>query len=156
MTLAAVVVGSITLRQRGVAAQESAEQASEEIRTTREALARAQADQTDKSHIADLEGQVAAISRSQAVIEFDLDGTIRHANDNFLAAVGYQLDEIVGKHHRIFVDPSESASPEYSAFWQGLGRGEFDAGQYKRIGKGGKEIWIQASYNQSLIAKVGR
>ena len=98
-------------------------------------------------HLADLEGQVAAINRSQAVIEFDLDGTIRHANDNFLSAVGYRLDEIVGKHHRIFVDPDDAASPEYSAFWTHLGRGQFDAGQYRRIGKDGSEIWIQASYN---------
>ncbi|MGJ8670414.1 MAG: PAS domain-containing protein, partial [Oceanococcus sp.] len=150
MTLAAVVVGSITLRQRGVAAHNNAEQASEEMRSIREALARAEADQSDKSHVIDLEGQVTAINRSQAVIEFGLDGTILHANENFLAAVDYDLDVIVGQHHSIFVDPNESASPEYAAFWQRLGRGEFDAGQYKRIGRMGKEIWIQASYNPVL------
>lgn len=95
----------------------------------------------------DLEGQLAAINKSQAVIEFRLDGTILHANDNFLTAVGYSLDEIVGQHHRLFVTPAERESTEYRLFWEKLGRGEYDAGQYKRVGKGGREIWIQASYN---------
>jgi methyl-accepting chemotaxis protein len=108
-------------------------------------------DSTDvQATMTDLQGQVDAIGRSQAVIEFDLDGTIRTANDNFLDALGYSLDEIVGQHHRIFVDPAETASPDYAAFWAKLGRGEFDAGEYKRIGKGGKEVWIQASYNPIL------
>ncbi|HKY90991.1 MAG TPA: methyl-accepting chemotaxis protein [Nevskiaceae bacterium] len=96
---------------------------------------------------ANLEGQIAAINRSQAVIEFTLDGKILHANPNFCGALGYSLDEIKGQHHSMFVDPAHRASPEYAAFWQKLGRGEFDAGQYKRVAKGGREIWIQASYN---------
>lgn len=96
---------------------------------------------------ADYEGQIAAIGKSQAVIEFDLDGTIRNANENFLGAVGYTLEELRGKHHRMFCDPAYTASPEYKQFWEQLGRGEYDSGEYKRFGKGGKEIWIQASYN---------
>ena len=96
---------------------------------------------------ANLEGQLAAINRSQAVIEFTLDGRILHANDNFCAALGYSLDEIKGQHHSMFADPVYRASAEYKAFWEKLGRGEYDAGQYKRVAKGGREIWIQASYN---------
>jgi len=88
-----------------------------------------------------------AINKVQAVIEFGLDGTIQHANENFLKAMGYTLDEIRGKHHSMFVDPDYRDSPGYKQFWEKLGRGEFDAGQYKRIAKGGKEVWIQASYN---------
>ena len=84
------------------------------------------------------------------MIEFKLDGTILDANDNFLKSLGYTLAEIKGQHHRMFVDPAYRARPEYRAFWDKLGRGEFDAGQYKRIGKGGREVWIQASYNPIL------
>ena len=93
------------------------------------------------------EGMIAAINKVQAVIEFGLDGTIIDANENFLKTLGYSLNEIKGQHHSMFVEPSYRQSPEYKAFWSKLGRGEFDAGQYKRIGNGGKEIWIQASYN---------
>ena len=92
-------------------------------------------------------GKIDAISRAQAVIEFDTKGNILTANENFCGAVGYQLSEIVGKHHSIFVDPEEARTTEYRDFWNKLGGGEFDAGEYKRFGKGGKEIWIQASYN---------
>jgi len=81
------------------------------------------------------------------VIEFQLDGTILNANENFLATVGYSLDEIKGRHHSMLVEPSHAQSAEYRQFWEKLARGDFDAGQYKRIGKGGREIWIQASYN---------
>ncbi|MFN3834098.1 MAG: PAS domain-containing methyl-accepting chemotaxis protein, partial [Allorhizobium sp.] len=88
-----------------------------------------------------------ALNKSQAIIEFKPDGTILSANKNFCQAVGYQLSEIVGQHHRMFVDPAEAASPEYREFWANLARGEFDRRQYKRFGKGGKEIWIEASYN---------
>lgn len=95
----------------------------------------------------DYRGQVDAIRKSQAVIEFALDGTVLDANDNFLNALGYSLAEVRGKHHSLFVDPAEQAGPEYRAFWERLGRGEYDAGQYRRIGKGGREVWIQASYN---------
>lgn len=93
---------------------------------------------------------LAALDRSQAVIEFSLDGTIVTANENFLNTVGYSLNEIVGKHHSIFVDPKEASSPSYRAFWDKLGRGEFDSGKYKRIAKNGDEIWIRASYNPIL------
>ncbi|HUI59725.1 MAG TPA: PAS domain-containing protein, partial [Steroidobacteraceae bacterium] len=106
----------------------------------------------DASHLADLEGQAAAISKAQAVIEFNLDGTIVTANDNFLRAMGYTLDEIRGQHHGMFVDPAYRSSDEYRRFWEKLGRGEYDANQYKRIAKGGREVWIQASYNPILNA----
>jgi methyl-accepting chemotaxis protein len=96
---------------------------------------------------ANLRGQVEAIGKSQAVIEFDMDGTIRTANANFLSVMGYSLDEIQGKHHNMFAEPEFAASAEYKEFWASLNRGEFQAAQYKRLGKGGKEIWIEASYN---------
>lgn len=96
---------------------------------------------------ADMEGQIAAINKAQAVIEFSMDGTILGANDNFLNALGYTLEEIRGKHHSLFVPPDERLSEHYRAFWAKLGRGEYDAGQYRRIGKNGREVWIQASYN---------
>ncbi|WAR46545.1 methyl-accepting chemotaxis protein [Methylomonas rapida] len=96
---------------------------------------------------ADYLGQISAIEKSQAVIHFNMDGTIVKANDLFLNAVGYRLDEIVGQHHSLFVGPDVAASPEYRHFWEKLNRGEFDSGEYKRYGKGGKEIWLQATYN---------
>src|SRR3990167_1734862 len=96
---------------------------------------------------ADVDGQLTAIGKSMAVIEFATDGTILTANNNFLQTLGYSLDEIKGQHHRMFVDASTRESQEYKQFWERLGRGEYDAGQYLRIGKGGKPIWIQASYN---------
>jgi len=104
----------------------------------------------DVNELANLRGQVAAIGKSQAVIEFDLDGTVLDANDNFLNLLGYRLDEIRGKHHSTFVESGYQQSIEYKNFWNRLARGEFDAGQYKRIGKGGREVWIQASYNPIL------
>lgn len=88
-----------------------------------------------------------AVSKSQAIIEFDLNGTILSANENFCNAVGYQLSEIKGKHHSMFVEPAYAASPEYKAFWDKLGRGEYESGQFKRRGNGGRDIWIEASYN---------
>ncbi|MGE0062315.1 MAG: methyl-accepting chemotaxis protein [Xanthobacteraceae bacterium] len=100
----------------------------------------------------DRAGQIAAIGKAQAVIEFDLSGNILDANENFLGALGYMREEIVGRHHSMFVDAAEKASPAYKAFWDKLGRGEFDARQYRRIAKGGREIWIQASYNPILDA----
>ena len=96
---------------------------------------------------ADLSGQIDAIGKSQAVIEFNLDGTIIQANDNFLRALGYSLGEIKGRHHSMFVEQTDRESPAYREFWAALNRGEFQAAEYKRIGKGGKEVWIQASYN---------
>lgn len=100
-----------------------------------------------KNRAIDSTGQLEAINRSQAVIEFKLDGTIITANPNFLGAVGYSLDEIRGRHHQMFVEPSYAHSSEYRQFWETLRRGEFQSAEYKRFGKGGKPIWIQASYN---------
>lgn len=89
----------------------------------------------------------AAIDRSQLVIEFALDGCITWANDRFLAAMGYRLDDILGQHHRMFCDPAFARSADYAAFWTKLGRGEFDAGEYRRIGRDGRILWLRASYN---------
>jgi len=100
-----------------------------------------------KHQNAEFEGKVQAIDRAQAVIEFDLDGTVITANENFLDIFGYGLDEIAGKHHRIFCDPGFAETPAYSEFWQKLGRGEYESGEYKRIAKDGSEVWLQASYN---------
>ncbi|UPK05040.1 PAS domain-containing methyl-accepting chemotaxis protein [Bradyrhizobium sp. 170] len=104
----------------------------------------------EKLATADLAGQIASISKSQAVIEFNMDGTIIGANQNFLKTVGYALDEIRGRHHSMFVDPSERDGAAYREFWTSLNRGQYQAAEYKRIGKNGKEIWIQASYNPIL------
>jgi methyl-accepting chemotaxis protein len=90
---------------------------------------------------------MAAINASQAVIKFNLDGIILNANPNFCAALGYSLSEIVGKHHSVFVDPDHAKGAEYREFWANLRAGKFDRGQYKRLAKGGKPIWIEASYN---------
>src|SRR5690606_20234604 len=90
---------------------------------------------------------LSAMDRSQAIIQFDLTGKILTANANFCTALGYELTEITGRHHSMFVDPAEAASPAYREFWANLARGEFDSRQYKRIGKNGREIWIEASYN---------
>jgi methyl-accepting chemotaxis protein len=103
-----------------------------------------------KLQAADSAGQLAAIAKSQAVIEFSMDGRILSANENFLTVTGYSLDEVRGQHHSLFVEPDHRSSDEYRRFWQKLGRGEYDAGQYRRLGKGGREVWIQASYNPIL------
>lgn len=106
----------------------------------------------DSNELENMRGQLMAINRVQAVIEFGLDGTVLNANQNFLSVMGYSLDEIKGRHHSMFVDPDYRASNEYRSFWERLARGDFEAGQYKRIGRGGKEVWIQASYNPILDA----
>jgi methyl-accepting chemotaxis protein len=93
------------------------------------------------------EGQIHAIDKSQAVIHFKMDGTIITANQNFLGALGYALSEIQGRHHSMFVEPAERDSLAYRQFWEALNRGEYQAAEYRRVGKGGKTIWIQASYN---------
>jgi methyl-accepting chemotaxis protein len=100
----------------------------------------------------DLEAIYQALDRVQAIIEFDLDGKVLTANENFLRTFGYEASEIVGQHHRIFCDPAYAATPEYTEFWKKLGRGEYDAAEFKRLGKGGREIWLQASYNPILDA----
>ncbi|MET0336042.1 MAG: PAS domain-containing protein [Rhizobacter sp.] len=99
---------------------------------------------------ADYEGKIAAVDRVQAMIEFDLTGRILHANQNFLETFGYGLEDIVGRHHRMFCEPEFAESVEYSGFWDRLARGEFNAGRYRRLAKGGKRVWIQASYNPIL------
>ncbi|MFK7794975.1 MAG: methyl-accepting chemotaxis protein [Gammaproteobacteria bacterium] len=97
-----------------------------------------------------LTGQVDALARSQAVIRFNMDGTIITANDNFLSTVGYSLNEIEGKHHSIFTTSEYKASKEYQEFWAALNRGEDHAGEFERVGKNGNKIWLQASYNPIL------
>ncbi|SHM24192.1 methyl-accepting chemotaxis protein [Roseibium suaedae] len=97
-------------------------------------------------------GQVAAINKSQAVIHFDLDGSILDANENFLSALGYDLEEVKGKHHKIFVTKDYANSAEYQAFWSQLRQGKFQSGEYERIGKDGGSVWIQATYNPILDA----
>lgn len=93
------------------------------------------------------DAELAALSKTQAVIEFNLDGSIVTANDNFLNTLGYRLQDIVGKHHSMFCDEAYTSTPRYREFWAKLNRGEFDQGQYKRIAKGGRVVWIQAAYN---------
>jgi methyl-accepting chemotaxis protein len=99
---------------------------------------------------ADFGALLDALGRSQSIIEFSMDGTVIHANDNFLGALGYSMDEIRGKHHGIFVDDSYRQSADYREFWEKLGRGEYVTGEFRRIAKGGREVWIQASYNPVL------
>jgi len=99
---------------------------------------------------ADFQGQIQAIGKSQAVIEFDMEGRIQGANDNFLRTMGYTLDEVKGRHHSMFVDETYRHSSEYKEFWAALNRGEYQQAEYRRIGKGGKEVWIQGSYNPIL------
>ncbi|MBN3856533.1 PAS domain S-box protein [Paraburkholderia sp. Ac-20340] len=105
--------------------------------------------------LVELSAVSAALNRVQAVIEFDLQGIILHANDNFLKTLGYTLDEVRGKHHRMFCDPEYARSEAYRAFWERLGRGEFDRGEYRRVAHDGREIWINASYNP-VLDKSGR
>ncbi|MBH23057.1 MAG: chemotaxis protein [Myxococcales bacterium] len=108
-------------------------------------------DITERKHrLASLEGQIDAINRSQAVIEFDLKGTILDANDNFFATMGYRREEIVGRHHSMFVAPDERESQEYKSFWDKLGQGAFQSGQFRRVNKFGEAIWLHASYNPIL------
>lgn len=95
----------------------------------------------------DAEGKLGAIDRSQAVIEFDMQGKVLAANGNFLKLMEYSTEEIIGRHHRMFVDAAYAATPQYQAFWESLGRGQFESGEYKRVAKGGREVWIQATYN---------
>lgn len=99
---------------------------------------------------ADMEGRLAAIDKAQAVVSFTLDGIILEANDNFLATMGYSRDEVIGQHHRMFVDPTDRESHEYREFWEKLGRGEYDSALYRRVDRRGREVWIQGSYNPIL------
>jgi methyl-accepting chemotaxis protein len=99
---------------------------------------------------ADMEGRLSAIDKAQAVISFTLDGIILDANDNFLATMGYERDDVIGQHHRMFVDRADRESREYQAFWDKLGRGEYDSSLYRRVDRRGREVWIQGSYNPIL------
>lgn len=103
-----------------------------------------------KRRIAELEAEINAVGRSQAIIEFKLDGTIITANENFLRTMGYSLSEIEGQHHSIFMPSMDRDSPAYRQFWIELGRGEFKSGLFKRMSKDGAEIWLQAAYNPIL------
>lgn len=96
---------------------------------------------------------VRAISRSLAIIEFDISGNIISANDSFCSLFGFNREEILGKHHRLFVDPDYSGSQDYKEFWSKLGRGEFHSGEFRRIGACGREVWIQATYNPVLDSR---
>ena len=103
-----------------------------------------------KRRNAEYESKVSAIGKAQAVIEFDMQGNVLDANDNFLAVMDYDLSDIQGEHHRMFCEPEYAGSADYRKFWQKLNRGEFDAGRYKRLGRHGKAVWIQATYNPIL------
>jgi methyl-accepting chemotaxis protein len=107
------------------------------------------------TYLLNLRSQLEAIHRTQAVIEFQTDGTILTANALFLAATGYRLDEIQGRHHRMFMDPADAAQPAYGSFWRELAAGEFKQGEFRRVAKGGKEIWIQATYTP-ILGPTGR
>ena len=100
----------------------------------------------------DYAGQIAAVHRSQAVIEFSTDGTIVTANENFLKTMGYSLAEVVGKHHSMFLDAAQRDHADYRTFWEDLRAGRYQASEFRRVGKGGKEIWIQGAYNPILDA----
>src|SRR5690606_17019494 len=100
-----------------------------------------------KLHAIDTDAKINAVNRAQASIEFKPDGTIISANENFLSALGYSLQDIVGRHHSMFIEAAQANSAEYREFWQKLNAGEFVAGEFRRLGKGGRSVFIQASYN---------
>ena len=102
---------------------------------------------SSSDNLLELRGKVEALDRVQAVIEFNLDGTVLAANENFLQTLGYELSEIQGKHHRMFCDSTYASSLEYKRFWEKLNRGEHESAEYRRFAKGGREVWINASYN---------
>jgi methyl-accepting chemotaxis protein len=106
----------------------------------------------DLSNRSESDGALAAIGKAMAIVEFDLDGTITAANDNFLQAMGYTLAEIKGRHHSQFVDAAEASGTAHRQLWEKLRSGQYDAGQYRRVGKGGREVWLQASYTPILDA----
>ena len=108
---------------------------------------------TDRSELRVGQEKLKALGKTQATIEFDMDGIILAANENFLVTLGYSLEEIIGRHHSLFVTSDYKESVDYKQFWEKLNRGEYESAEYKRIGKGGKEVWIQASYNPILDVK---
>jgi methyl-accepting chemotaxis protein len=101
----------------------------------------------DRARSVEYRSKLVAIERSQLCVEFALDGTILDANANFLAVTGYAIEEIKGRHHRMFVTPEEKDAPAYAAFWDRLNQGEFEQGEYRRVGKGGIDLWMQATYS---------
>ena len=103
------------------------------------------AESVSRTQPSDLQAQIEAISRSQAVIEFDMEGRILTANDNFLTAMGDTLHEVAGQHHRMFIDPTDAASDAYREFWATLNRGELVSGEFMRLSKGGRPVWLQAA-----------
>nr|WP_239017050.1 methyl-accepting chemotaxis protein [Sphingomonas ginkgonis] len=107
----------------------------------------------EKEKQADTEGRLRAIDRSQAVVEFDLHGIVTDANQNFLGSLGYRREEVVGRHHRLLCPAEVTSTADYAEFWRRLGRGEFEAGRFRRQGRDGREVWIQASYNPILDAE---
>ena len=117
---------------------------------TRKRRAASRSPGTRKRAVAERSGEIAAINRSQTVVELALDGTVLAANDNFLQTMGYLLKDIKGKNHSLFVDPPEHTAIGYRQLWDKLARGEYDAGQYRRIAKGGNEVWLQGSFNPVL------
>jgi methyl-accepting chemotaxis protein len=108
--------------------------------------------QDSQADLQEMRAAYAALDRAQAIIEFGLDGIIMRANDNFLALTGYRADEIVGRHHAMFVEKEHAASSEYARFWEDLATGKIERAEYKRLGKGGRELWINASYNPVVDA----
>jgi len=125
-------------------------QAYEPVEADKMANTKLELDQEVKNTLAAYESQINAISKVMGVISFEMDGTIIDINQNFLDVVGYRKEEVIGKHHRMFAEPSLASSQEYTEFWAKLNRGEFDSGEYKRLGNGGREIWLEASYNPIL------
>ncbi|MFM9962425.1 MAG: methyl-accepting chemotaxis protein [Planctomycetaceae bacterium] len=112
-------------------------------------------DSTAAAQVAEKASILDALGKSQALIEFQMDGTIINANDNFLRTMGYSLSEIQGRHHSMFADDSLKNSSEYREFWAKLNRGEFHAGEFRRVAKGGREVWLQATYNP-VVDNSGR
>ncbi|PXW64072.1 PAS domain-containing methyl-accepting chemotaxis protein [Methylobacterium sp. B4] len=103
-----------------------------------------------KPRFDDAKAKLDALDRSLATIEFAMDGTVLGANQNFLGVLGYTLDEIVGRHHRIFVEPDHAASADYARFWENLRNGQYASGEFARLDKAGRRVWLEATYNAVL------
>ncbi|AMV27431.1 Methyl-accepting chemotaxis protein II [Gemmata sp. SH-PL17] len=156
-SLAAVSTGDLTQRVDADGADEIAQMATTLNATVQGMRTALQQDKVNweavgkqRAENADYVGQIVAIGRAQATIEFKLDGTITNANENFQRTMGYTLPEVQGRHHSMFVESAFATSPEYRDLWSRLNRGEPVIGDFKRVGKGGKEVWLQASYNPIL------
>ncbi len=154
-TLASDIVNTTAPTEQAVQNESLSSQKGENVMATQGSAGVMDAPLAHKKDLTELSSMYEALNKQQAIIEFTLDGTILDANENFLKTLGYTLDEIKGQHHRMFADPEFAASPEYQAFWAKLNRGESEAGTYRRLGKGGREVWIRASYN-ALMDSAGR